>query len=90
MTALEQIREVLRNARDVLEMQPDLVRTDTGERGDGELNELVREVYAALSLLETGMPGYMDRANVVYFTDPPKWARRLERGVWIPDPEPDK
>jgi cytidine deaminase len=30
----------VKRALEVLQIQPDLVRTDTGERGDGELNEL--------------------------------------------------
>ena len=47
---------------------------------------MLAEARAALASLEKAEVGYMDRANVVYFTDPPKWATRLERGAWLPLP----
>lgn len=38
---LARLQPVIHKIKTVLEVQPDLVRTDTGERGDAELNELL-------------------------------------------------
>jgi len=47
--AAERLALAVREALDVLNIQPDLVRTDTGERGDGELNELCAHLDEALA-----------------------------------------
>lgn len=35
---------VCKQALEILQVQPDLLRTDTGERGDGELGEIVPQL----------------------------------------------
>ena len=49
---LEAVKPLVEIAEEVLEVlcwQPDLLRTDTNERGDGQLNELTRYLREALA-----------------------------------------
>lgn len=44
-TYLQRQIEVGRWAMHILQLQPDVIRTDTKERGDGELNEIIPRAY---------------------------------------------
>ncbi len=45
--------DLCRDSLAILEIQPDLVRTDSGERGDGELGEICPKLAAAIEKHKT-------------------------------------